>query len=290
VLAAVRDLNRLELAGESVRAALEAIAAVAPDWLGATIEVADWNRRYGTRVDSWRLPTSKTKREASAGAYGRDGFALLGGVYDQSAPAWLAELPAVDILRIVLLQNYVLTTDRAGREVVKMRDGERDGLPPGRSRLTSPYDPDARWGGKRDLSWNGYKLHISETCNAEPVKPGQLPTDPPNLITNVATTEASISDAAMTEPIHEDLARRGLLPAEHYVDSGYPSAELLISSLTRYGITLVTPMLSDTSPQARAGAGFDRTGFTIHWHNQQATCPQGQHSASWTPASQRAPT
>jgi transposase len=150
VLAAVRDLNRLELAGESVRAALEAIAAAAPHWLAATIEVADWNRRYGTRVDSWRLPASKTRRQALAAGYGTDGFALLRAVYDRAAPAWLAELPAVDILRRVLLQNYVATTDSAGREVVKMRDGERDGLPPGRSRLTSPYDPDARWGGKRD--------------------------------------------------------------------------------------------------------------------------------------------
>jgi hypothetical protein len=34
VLAAVRDLNRLELAGESVRACVEAIAAAAPHWLG----------------------------------------------------------------------------------------------------------------------------------------------------------------------------------------------------------------------------------------------------------------
>ncbi len=34
VLAAVRDLNRLELAGEAVRAALEALAATAPHWLG----------------------------------------------------------------------------------------------------------------------------------------------------------------------------------------------------------------------------------------------------------------
>jgi transposase len=35
VLSAVRDLNRLELAGESVRAALEALAAAAPDWTGS---------------------------------------------------------------------------------------------------------------------------------------------------------------------------------------------------------------------------------------------------------------
>ncbi|WP_307040090.1 transposase [Streptomyces achromogenes] len=33
VLAAVRDLNRLELAGETLRAALEVLACAAPDWL-----------------------------------------------------------------------------------------------------------------------------------------------------------------------------------------------------------------------------------------------------------------
>src|SRR5258706_16389388 len=42
VLAAVRDLNRLELAGESVRACVEAIAAAAPDWLAATIDPVSW--------------------------------------------------------------------------------------------------------------------------------------------------------------------------------------------------------------------------------------------------------
>lgn len=165
VLAAVRDLNRLELAGESVRACVEAIAAAAPGWLATVIDVPDWSTRYGARVDSWRLPASKTKREALAATYGRDGFALLSAVHGPTAPAWLAEMPAVDVLRVVLLQNYVVSTDRQGREVVRMREADSDGLPPGRSRITSPYDPDARWGGKRDLAWNGYKLHISETCN-----------------------------------------------------------------------------------------------------------------------------
>jgi transposase len=122
VLSAVRDLNRLELAGESVRAAVEAVAVAAPDWLAGTIDVADWGRRYGARVDSWRLPVSKTKRQALAVQYGRDGYALLGAVYGTGAPAWLAELPAVDILRRVLLQNYYRSTDRQGRAVISMRE------------------------------------------------------------------------------------------------------------------------------------------------------------------------
>ena len=62
VISAVRDLNRLELAGESVRACVEALSAVAPDWLGAVIDVAGWSRRYGARIDTWRLPTVPGKR------------------------------------------------------------------------------------------------------------------------------------------------------------------------------------------------------------------------------------
>ncbi len=80
----------------------------------------------------------------------------------------------------------------------------------------------------------------------------------------MATTDASVPDTVMTEPIHHGMARRGVLPGEHYLDSGYPSADLLVSSLTDYGVRLVTPMLADTSPQARAGEGFDRSGFTVN--------------------------
>jgi hypothetical protein len=288
----VRDLNRLELAGETVRACVEAIAAVDPDWLAATIDLDGWGRRYGARVDSWRPPTSKAKRDALATDYDRDGFALLKAVYAPGTPRWVAHLPAVETPRVVLVQQYTVDVDRQGREVIRRREASTDGLPPGRLRVTSPYDLDARWGGKRDLTWNGYKIHVSESRDVDAADLPASTTDwvpdtPPNLITHVATTDASVPDVAMTEPIHEALARRRVLPAEHYVDSGYPSADLLLSSLARFGVTLVTPMLADTSPQARAAEGFDRTAFTIDWDQRQVTCPQGQGSTSWAPATQR---
>jgi transposase len=47
VVAAVAALNRLELAGESVRAVLEALTAAHPDWLAQRICVPDFARRYG---------------------------------------------------------------------------------------------------------------------------------------------------------------------------------------------------------------------------------------------------
>jgi len=186
--------------------------------------------------------------------------------------------------------------------VIKRREADKEGLPPGRSRLTSPYDIDARWGVKRDTFWNGYKVHLTETCHDEPAadghpSPGRAdpaadePTHhdrrPPNLITNVATTDACVADAAMTAAIHQQVAARGLAPQEHYVDSGYPSAALVADAARLHGITLVSPMLADVSRQAREGNGFHAGAFTIDWDARQAICPQGQRSTSWIPAVQR---
>jgi hypothetical protein len=109
----------------------------------------------------------------------------------------------------------------------------------------------------------------------------------PDIITNVSTTDATVPDAKMTAPIHDALAAKGLLPGEHYVDSGYPSAALVVDSLRKYRIVLVSPLLADHSRQAKAAAGYDRASFTIDFGNQQATCPQGQSSSWWSPASQR---
>jgi hypothetical protein len=171
--------------------------------------------------------------------------------------------------------------------VITRREADTDGLPPGRWRLTSPYDTDARCGGKRDTFWNGYKVHVSETCERPHTDQTEPASRRPHLITTVATTDGSVPDVAMTEPIHQMLDRRGLLPAEHYLDSGYPSAELISRSATDFGIALITPVLADHSPQARAGAGFDRAAFAIDFDSHQATCPQGQTSSSWSPATQR---
>ena len=100
VIAAVAALNRLELAGESVRAALEALAAAHPAWVEQRICVkGDFTRRYGTPMTSWRPPVSQSRRDELAIAYARDGYALLEAVYDSSAPAWLRELPAIETRR-----------------------------------------------------------------------------------------------------------------------------------------------------------------------------------------------
>jgi len=302
VIAAVAALNRLELAGESVRAVLEALAAAHPDWLAQRACVSDFTRRYGIPVTSWRPPLSETKRDELAVAYARDGYALLEAVYDSSSPAWLREIPAVDVLRRVLLQNYTRTVTGNGREVIKRREKEPegDGLPPGHMRIASPYDTDARWGVKRDAFWLGYKLHVSETCDDAPPCDCAAAaagggghdrdcarTTFPNLITNAATTDATVPDIQMTGVIHGELAGRDLAPGRHYLDSGYLSAAVVVAALTTWGTALIGPLLADTSAQARAGHGYARADFTVDYDSQAVTCPQGKTSSSWTPCTQR---
>jgi hypothetical protein len=154
VLGRVRDLNRLELAGETVRAALEALAAAAPGWLAGVID-ASWQEVYGQRIDGFRLPEAKARRADLAVRYGRDGYHLLRQVHDRGAPGWLRDLPAVQALRRVWVQQFYLD----GGEKVIWR-GAGQGLPPARSRLVSPYDTDARYAEKRGKGWTGYKVHL----------------------------------------------------------------------------------------------------------------------------------
>ncbi len=311
VIAAVAALNRLELAGESVRAALEALAAAHPDWLAQRICVPGFARRYGTPMTSWRPPASQAKRDELAIAYARDGYALLEAAGDSTSPAWLRELPAVGVLRRVLVQNYTRTITGNGKEVIKRREKEPegDGLPPGHIRIASPYDTDARWGVKREEFWLGCKLHITETCDDAPsCDCGPAAGGPgaggrraaghghgkgcahlafPNLITGVATTDATVTDNQMTGAVHDNLARKNLAPGRHYLDSGYLSAAIAVSALATRGIALIGPLLADTSAQARAGAGYARADFTVDYGAKTVTCPQGRTSSSWTPCTQR---
>jgi len=63
VLAGIRVLNRLECVGETLRAALNSLAVVHPDWLRAQVR-AEWFERYGQRFEQWRLPEKQAERAA----------------------------------------------------------------------------------------------------------------------------------------------------------------------------------------------------------------------------------
>jgi len=94
VLAAVHDLNLLELVAETLRAALDDLAAIAPDWLRAVAPPA-WFERYGRRVEEYNLPKSQDKRTALARQIGADGCLLLEALEQPTAPAGARDLPMV---------------------------------------------------------------------------------------------------------------------------------------------------------------------------------------------------
>jgi transposase len=264
VLAAVRTLNRMEFVGETLRAAVEALAAAAPAWLSALV-TADWVKRYGARIDSYRFPQGDNVRQEWAEQVGRDGFTVLEAVYAPGAPIWLREVPAVQVLRRAWVEQY-----HHDGEGVRWR--ESNDLPPSRRRMSSPYDPGARYGTKRGSGWCGYKVHLSETC--EP--------DAPHLITHVATTDATVTDTEVTEAVHQGLAARELLPDEHDVDAGYVTAAHIVAARDAHGIELLGPVGWDTCHENDEGEHFTQSAFRIDWEARTATCPQGKVSASWS--------
>lgn len=263
VLAAVRALNRLARIGETLRHTLNDLAVVVPAWLRGQVS-ADWFERYGPRFEPYRLPKSQAARQALAQQIGADGFHLLGAIYDEAAPAWLRDIPAVETLRQVWVQLFWLDDGQ-----VRVR--EEGNLPPAERLLISPYDVEARYGRRRQTTWTGYVVHLSETCEA----------DKPHLITNVETSPATTPDGQMTATIHAHLAEKGLLPREHIVDAGYVDADELVNSQNQHAIDLLGPVPPDTSWQATAHQGFAAACFAVDWESETVTCPQGQVSQRW---------
>lgn len=263
VLAVVRDLNRLQFVTETLRAALNALAAAAPDWLAGIAE-PEWFDRYSARAEDSRFPSRWAARAAHADQVGADGRTVLSGLSAPDAPGWLRELPAVELLRLTWVQQFQVTND-------KMCWRDRKDLPPATIRYCSPYDPQARTGTKRDTSWNGYKVHLTETC--EP--------DAPHLITHVATTPAPVPDMAVTAAIHYGLAERDLLPTVHLVDAGYIDADHLVAARETHRVELLGPAKSATGWQAAADDGYTLDDFTIDWDNKRVTCPNGNTATQW---------
>jgi transposase len=265
VLAAIRQLNRLECVGETLRQALNELAVVAPDWLVAQV-TADWFDRYGPRFETYRLPHQETERAALREQVGRDGQQVLTAIYAETAPPELRGLVEVELLRQVWLQQYYVENGQ-----LQWRD--KDNLPPQHLLIQSPYDPQARNRTKRQLNWTGYVAHFTETCDP----------DTPNLVTHVETTPATTADIHVTPRIHTALAQKELLPGEHLVDTAYVDADLMLTSRTTYAIDLLGPVPPDPSWQAQAGQGFAVACFQIDWDRQTVTCPHGHPSKGWYP-------
>jgi transposase len=264
ILANVRELNRIEFVGETLRAALNELARVAPEWLKGIVPTT-WFDVYGRPFSEYRLPQKEAERFELGEQIGHDGIYLLTQVYAQTTPSELRQLKQVEVLRRVWVLQYYQDED----DHIHWR--KSGNVPPGEGILTSPYDPDARLSKKRGSEWVGYKVHLTETCDE----------DTPHLITHVETTLATTSDNAVIVPIHEELQRKQCLPAQHLVDSGYGSSFDLLMCQRDYDVDLFGPTRKPVSWQANVEEAYDLSTFVIDFEVRTATCPQGYTTDRW---------
>ena len=141
IVAAVRLMNRLELVGETLRAALNDLAVQAPEWV-RTVARADWYERYQRRCELGRLPKGKEAREQYAQTVGEDGFALLDALTAPTTPVPLRQLPSVKALEVIWAQQYERLTGpkpssaASGRSPVRWKELKE--LPRAAEQLESP--------------------------------------------------------------------------------------------------------------------------------------------------------
>ncbi len=279
VLAAIRSLNRLELVAETLRAALNDIATLAPDWL-RVFAPPDWHDRYDKRVEERRMPEVGPKRDAYVAQVGADGFQLLDALARSDAPSDAAALPAIKTLRRVWARHFERTEggQDGGARLRPVR-----GRGPG-DRVESPYDTEARFRTKASTTWTGYMVHFTETC--DPGAPRLVvhadtiaKRSPGGSTREAGARPANVHEAPRTAPIHAALAGKGLAPSEHLVDSAYVSADHLITAREQHGIDLVSPTRQNLSWQSHTEGVFSAADFTVDWDQQKVRCPESKESA-----------
>jgi transposase len=249
--------------------ALNQLSAAEPAWVQQHVPL-DWYPRDGLRSDQARLPKDTSKREALARQVGADGYQLLAWVQTADTSFGPRDLPALEALRRIWLQQYYLCTV-PGLETLRWRTSDEQ--PPSAVRLASPDDLEARYSRKRETHWVGYQVHLTETCDV-----GQ-----PELMTQIITTPATTPDGVMGPAIVHDLAARDLLPGTHVLDSGYVDADFLVTAQTQHQIDVVGPAFGSYSRQHQSGKGYDLQAVVLDWEAQQARCPQGHPSVHWRP-------
>ncbi|HCI82393.1 MAG TPA: IS1182 family transposase, partial [Ktedonobacter sp.] len=263
ILAAIRAVNRLECVGETMRHALNILAEVAPEWLVEHMK-PEWAKRYRSRFSDFRLPKSEKSRLELAEEIGADGRDLLEKVYTSPSHSWLRELPAIQIVRCIWIQQY-----HAREQGTPWRNDQE--LPPSALLFSSPYDIEARYSKKKQTGWVGYKVHFTEGCDS----------DQPHFLVEVTTTAATIPDGDVMEDLHERLAEKQVVPRQHLVDKGYVDAEMLANSQQIHQIDIVGPALPDTSWASKEAGRFDQSQFSIDWEAKSVLCPAGHTSRDW---------
>lgn len=137
--------------------------------------------------------------------------------------------------------------------------------------LQSPHDADVTYSGHKG---KGYEVQVAETCQEENAF---------QVITHVAVTPSSGSDADVTVPLVESLEQRQIRPQELFADTSYGSGHNTFEA-ERRGTELISPVAGpaprprDTTEQEEAPY-FTAADFQIDATGAQATvCPAGHEA------------
>jgi transposase len=274
VLAALRGRNRLERVAETRRAALNAVATVAPAWLQAIPPLA-WYERSSRRIEEARLPKAPAAREAYAPTVGEAGGMLLDAVETPEAPAGLRELPRLEALRRTGQRHderpACAPASPGAPPARRVRFQARRALPPAAAGRASPDDVAARYRHQRDTAWTGSMVHGSETCD---------PTAPP-LRPHVHTTPATVHEAQCTGPIQQALIEQERPPRDHCVEAASISSELRVASRDDQGSARRGPTRPRQGGQTQVEGAYTIDQCTRDCDQKQVRCPQGNVSAAW---------
>lgn len=265
VLAAVSSMSRIELIIEAMRNALDCLAKKEPKFVRRLVDDFLMLNAYTERGMNFRMPKKDNEKKKLAESVAEDAKFLLAEIDREPELSHLKQLKPIVMLRRILGEQFDIN-DR-GHPRLK-EPGE---LAKSQYLIGSPHDSDARYSTKRNESWLGYKLQVTETCDSR-FSP---------IITDIQLTKSTVSDSEMLHRIQRSLVSRDLVPRQQLVDSGYTSAEAVKRSAQKYSIKLLGPVQPGNSWQGDANKGFSSSHFAINWAERFATCPAGKRSKRW---------
>jgi transposase len=257
VIGLVARLSRLELVWETIRVTVRALVDADASWVSKYLPVS-FVDSYSQRRWDYRL--SKAKIRQRMGEAGQEGYWLLDQV-DGHGSDELKALAEVKQLRRVLAEQFT-----------RGEDGETKPRPPGEAKgdvLTTPHDPEARYGRKGGQGWVGYKLQVTETADEDA-----------RFITDVEIVPAMRQDNQCLAAIQDRLVKRGIPPRKQYVDQAYMSGRHIADSLTK-GIDLRGYVREGNTSKPE---GFRLRDFQIDVEQRQAICPAGKKQVKWVKA------
>jgi len=257
IIGLVARLSRLELVWETIRVAVRALEDADVSWVRKHLPVS-FVETYSQR--RWDFRLSETEIRQRMREAGQDGYWLWDQVKAHGSDE-LQALPEVKQLKRVLDEQFT-----------RGDGGEATPRPPSEAKgdvITTPHDPEARYGDKGGQGWVGYKLQITETAGEES-----------RFITDVAIVPAMRQDNQCLTAIQNRLVQRGIPPGKQYVDQAYMSGRHIAESLAQ-GIDLrgYVRVGNTNRPQ-----GFRLQDFHIDVEHRQAVCPAGKKQVKWVRA------